>query len=179
MPIVCGNCGSENRSNAKFCIGCAGRLPGFAPSGAAALQPEGNRPRRTSSQPVLPPVLEPSFAAGVRAPEMRRGVPSEMSSAGGTITSFWLNLGLVSLTMIIAFVAWCVYVLHHGTDRDSSNPIHGFEHRSPGIPGGSAGSRFGVWIAAEDPDRIRDRSIEQERTAGKAHVPARQAGSAR
>lgn len=115
MPIVCGNCGSENRSNAKFCIGCAGRLPGFAPSGAAALQQEVNRPGRTSSQPVPPPVLEPSFAAAWRAPETRRGVPSEAPSAEGAITSFWLNLGLVSLTMIIAFVAWCVYVLHHGT----------------------------------------------------------------
>jgi len=115
MPIVCGNCGSENRSNAKFCIGCAGRLPGFAPSGAAALQPEETRPGRTASQPVLPPVLEPSFAAGSRAPETRRGVPSEAPSSEGAITSFWLNLGLVSLTMIIAFVAWCVYVLHHGT----------------------------------------------------------------
>lgn len=98
MPIVCGICGSENRSSAKFCIGCAGRLPGFSPSGTAALKPEGIP---VSSQP------QPTFSA--RAPK------PDASPSGSTVTSFWLHLGLVGLTMIIGFVAWCVYVLHHGT----------------------------------------------------------------
>jgi hypothetical protein len=105
MPIVCGICGSENRSNAKFCIGCAGRLPGFAPSGTVALKPErvpvASQPQPAFSQP------QPAFSA--RAPE------SDPSPSGSTSTSFWLHLGLVGLTMIIGFVAWIVYVLHHGT----------------------------------------------------------------
>lgn len=96
MPIVCGICGSENRSNAKFCIGCAGRLPGFAPSGTMALKADG-----------APFSAQPAFSARAPGPDV--------TFSGSTPTSFWLHLGLVGLTMIIAFVAWCVYVLHHGT----------------------------------------------------------------
>src|SRR5436190_17535346 len=96
MPIVCGNCGSENRSGAKFCIGCAGRLPGFAPAGTMALKPERVVP---SSQSM--------FSA--------RASDADEAPSASTVSSFWLHLGLVGLTMIIAFVAWCVYVLHHGT----------------------------------------------------------------
>ena len=90
MPIFCGACGVENRPNAKFCIGCACRLPGVAPAGM------------------------PMTGAGPSsAPEHTPRVDVVASGAGAT--SFWLHLGLVGLTMIIAFVAWCVYVLQHGT----------------------------------------------------------------
>ena len=38
MTNVCERCGQNNRANAMFCIGCAGKLPNFAPSGPSALQ---------------------------------------------------------------------------------------------------------------------------------------------
>lgn len=38
--------------------------------------------------------------------------PIAASRPEASPTSFWLHLGLVGLTMVIAFVAWCIYVLH-------------------------------------------------------------------
>jgi hypothetical protein len=86
-PLICGNCGTPNRANAKFCIGCAGRLPGLAPAG-------GIPPR----MPAATPTLDRERPIAASRPE-----PSS--------TSFWLHLGLVGLTMIFTFVAWCIYVL--------------------------------------------------------------------
>ncbi|MBO9648554.1 MAG: hypothetical protein J7605_08580 [Variovorax sp.] len=86
-PLVCGNCGTPNRANAKFCIGCAGRLPGLAPAGGVAAQ--------------IPAMQS-----------LERERPIAASRPEASPTSFWLHLGLVGLTMVIAFVAWCIYVLH-------------------------------------------------------------------
>ncbi|SEB17283.1 zinc ribbon domain-containing protein [Variovorax sp. YR216] len=86
-PLVCGNCGTPNRANAKFCIGCAGRLPGLAPAGGVAAQ--------------IPAMQV-----------FERERPIAASRPEASPTSFWLHLGLVGLTMIFAFVAWCIYVLH-------------------------------------------------------------------
>jgi len=83
--LVCGNCGTPNRANAKFCIGCAGRLPGLAPAGSV-----------------------PAPLPGMQAFERER--PIAATRAEVPSTSFWLHLGLVGLTMIFTFVAWCVYV---------------------------------------------------------------------
>ena len=38
MPVDCPACGTRNRGNAMFCSGCAGQLPGFAPSGPSELE---------------------------------------------------------------------------------------------------------------------------------------------
>ena len=38
MSNVCDHCGQSNRPTAMFCIGCTGKLPGFAPSGPSALE---------------------------------------------------------------------------------------------------------------------------------------------
>ncbi|MBO9514207.1 MAG: zinc ribbon domain-containing protein, partial [Variovorax sp.] len=88
-PLVCGNCGTPNRANAKFCIGCAGRLPGLAPAGA---------------------MVPPNLAAP--AIDRRERTPSAPAAHNAPSSSFWLHLGLVGLTMVLAFVAWCIYVLH-------------------------------------------------------------------
>ncbi|WP_431275784.1 zinc ribbon domain-containing protein [Variovorax ureilyticus] len=84
-PLICGNCGTPNRANAKFCIGCAGRLPGLAPAGGI-------------------PARMPAMQA------LERDRPIAASRPEASSTSFWLHLGLVGLTMILAFVAWCIYV---------------------------------------------------------------------
>ncbi|MEJ8812437.1 hypothetical protein WKW77_15235 [Variovorax ureilyticus] len=89
-PLVCGNCGTPNRANAKFCIGCAGRLPGLAPAGGVHAQ--------------IAPMQD-----------FERERPMAASRPEPAPTSFWLHLGLVGLTMVFAFVAWCVYVLHGRT----------------------------------------------------------------
>ena len=34
----CDHCGTANRSGANFCVGCAARLPGFAPTGPSGLE---------------------------------------------------------------------------------------------------------------------------------------------
>ena len=39
MSVVCERCGTSNRDNAMFCIGCAGRLPAFQPSARNASEP--------------------------------------------------------------------------------------------------------------------------------------------
>ena len=100
--LVCGNCGTPNRANAKFCIGCAGRLPGLAPAGTV-----------------------PAHMPAMQAFEHDRPIPA--SRPEPSPTSFWLHLSLVGLTMIFAFVAWCVYVLHGRTapwsQREQTPPV--------------------------------------------------------
>jgi hypothetical protein len=88
-PLVCANCGTPNRPNAKFCIGCAGRLPGVAPAGAM--------PAHAPAEPPLDPYAD-------REPPMAAAAASRMP--------FWLHPALVVFTMFLAFVVWCLYVLH-------------------------------------------------------------------
>ena len=38
MTASCEHCGTTNRANANFCIGCAAQLPGFVPTGPSALE---------------------------------------------------------------------------------------------------------------------------------------------
>jgi hypothetical protein len=87
-PVVCANCGTPNRASAKFCIGCAGRLPGVAPAGAMP--------------PHAPPELPVDPYADREPPRAAAAAPMP----------FWLHPGLVVVTMILAFVIWCLYVLH-------------------------------------------------------------------
>ena len=47
MTVICETCKTANRDKAKFCIGCAGKLPAFAATGPAALAtPEAMRRQR-------------------------------------------------------------------------------------------------------------------------------------
>lgn len=96
MPVVCGICGSSNRSNAKFCSGCASRLPGFAPSGPAALDaPMAFRPPpRVQKREKNPPNPETS------------SVPLLPAETAG----FWLKVGCLVVAMGIGFTAWFLYV---------------------------------------------------------------------
>ncbi len=47
MTVICENCQTANRDKAKFCIGCAGKLPAFSATGPAAVaSPEHMRSQR-------------------------------------------------------------------------------------------------------------------------------------
>ena len=59
MSVVCTACHTENRDHAMFCHGCAGKLPGFAATGPAAL--DIMRPLRLARTPEA--------AAGLRGKE--------------------------------------------------------------------------------------------------------------
>lgn len=91
MSNVCERCGQGNRATAMFCIGCTGKLPGFAPSGPSVL--EGmkmpSRPARSvASGP--PDGGEPLL-------------PSETQS-------FWLLLGALAVLMMLGFMGWFLHV---------------------------------------------------------------------
>lgn len=87
MTVVCDACKTENRDTAMFCRGCAGKLPGFAATGPAAL-------------------------AALGAPTSARQRPG--ATGGGPapveLTRIWFGLGLLFALMAIAFTGWYAYV---------------------------------------------------------------------
>jgi hypothetical protein len=99
MSVVCDACGSSNRATAMFCIGCAGRLPGFVPSGPSALEAMKAAPRfrHRPVQSVPAPVL-----------------PAETRA-------FWLRLGGLGAAMVIGFTGWYLYV----TDKEAAPLLAG------------------------------------------------------
>lgn len=92
--VICAACGHPNRPTAMFCIGCAGRLPGFVATGPSALE--------------TARVLRPRHGAPMQSHAPSPVLPSETGS-------FWLRLGLLVLAMVIAFVGWYVYVTRRAT----------------------------------------------------------------
>ena len=95
MPVVCGVCGSSNRSSAKFCSGCANRLPGFTPSGPSALD---------AQMALRPPSHVP--ARGSQARTKGSSVPLLPAETAG----FWLRVGCLIVAMGVAFTLWFLYV---------------------------------------------------------------------
>ncbi|MDM0014819.1 hypothetical protein QTH87_20415 [Variovorax sp. J22P168] len=94
MPVVCESCGKDNRSSAMFCIGCTGRLPGFAPTGPSALEAMRSLrvPRRT-----------PADGAG------QKGGMGAAAFFGEAI-AFWFGLAVLAAVVIAGFTSWYVYV---------------------------------------------------------------------
>jgi hypothetical protein len=92
MSMVCDACGSPNRATAMFCIGCAGRLPGFVASGPSAL--------------------EAMDTAGAE----RRSNGSAERKAAIHASVFWQRLVLLGLVLIIGFTGWYLYRALKGTD---------------------------------------------------------------
>jgi hypothetical protein len=82
-----------------FCIGCAGRLPGFVPSGPSALEAMKATPR-----------LRPPPVQNLPAPVL----PAETRA-------FWLRLGGVGAAMAIGFTGWYLYV----TDKEAAPLLAG------------------------------------------------------
>jgi hypothetical protein len=106
MPVVCGACGSENRENAKFCIGCASRLPGFVATGPSALETINHAHPR----------------APVRSARVwRRDDPLALLPA--ETAGFWLRLALLGLAMGMAFIGWYLYVTRQFTEPSLLNQI--------------------------------------------------------
>jgi hypothetical protein len=58
----CAHCGTANRSSANFCVGCAARLPGFAPTGPSGLELLRDKGRASSAvqKPAQPPKQDSS-----------------------------------------------------------------------------------------------------------------------
>ena len=89
MPVVCDQCGTKNRDSAKFCMGCAAKLPAFTATGPSALQSMKSlrgssvpRPRDTSTPGQLP--IE--------------------------TRAFWVRFAVLSVLVTTAFVSWYAYV---------------------------------------------------------------------
>lgn len=93
MAVVCAACKTENRDNAKFCHGCAGKLPAFAATGPSALE---------TMKTWRPPNSQAS-AAGRLARESPALLPGETAA-------FWVRVGLMVLACGIALVGWHAYV---------------------------------------------------------------------
>jgi hypothetical protein len=91
MSVVCAVCHTENRDNAMFCHGCAGRLPAFSATGPSALAAMGVK--RSAGSPDR----ERSPAAG------RVVLPTEMPSV-------WMRVGLLVFVVLLGFVGWTAYV---------------------------------------------------------------------
>ena len=87
MTVVCDACKTENRDNAMFCRGCAGKLPGFAATGPAALG--ASKPPAASARP---------------------GGASARATAAVEFPRIWLGLGLLFVVLAIAFTGWYAYV---------------------------------------------------------------------
>lgn len=106
MPVLCGACGSENRENAKFCIGCARRLPGFVATGPSALE------TLNQAHPRAP-------ARSARV--WRRDDPLALLPA--ETAGFWLRLALLGLAMGIGFIGWYLYVTRQLADPPFLNQV--------------------------------------------------------
>ncbi len=113
MQVVCDQCGTENRESAKFCKGCAAKLPSFAATGPSALQ--SMKALRTPHAPPSPDAPTPGL------------LPIETRA-------FWIRFAVLSVVITTAFVSWYAYVT-----RKVPNPASaGSVVAAPGIAGGTA-----------------------------------------
>jgi hypothetical protein len=101
MPVVCDQCGTENRESAKFCKGCAAKLPSFAATGPSALQ--SMKALRTPRAPPPP---------GAPTPGM---LPIETRA-------FWIRFAVLSVVITTAFVSWYAYVTRKVPNPPSGPP---------------------------------------------------------
>ena len=92
--VDCASCGRANRIGAMFCIGCAGRLPGFVASGPSALE-------------IMRALRLSSLARSKNAP---RGGTAYGFVVPAENVAFWVRLLLLGLAMTVGFTAWCLYV---------------------------------------------------------------------
>ena len=109
MSVVCRTCGSRNRDKAMFCSGCAGRLPGFMPTGPSALDAV-----KTSRAAPISPFDAPM--SPLDAPFSRPRAAS-LALLPAETAAFWLRLGLSALAMSVVFIGWYLYVT-----RDVAEP---------------------------------------------------------
>ncbi|MDM0033393.1 hypothetical protein QTI33_14755 [Variovorax sp. J22P271] len=95
MSVVCNVCGNANRAKAKYCVGCAHPLPGFTPTGPAALD-------------AVMAIRPAADAAPHDAEGGRHGAAVPVLPAD--TAAFWLKAGCVGLAMGVGFAAWCFHV---------------------------------------------------------------------
>jgi hypothetical protein len=92
MPVICAVCNTENRDAAKFCHGCARKLPAFAATGPSLL--DSIRPRKSGTT---------LSSAGTAEGSGRILLSAEMRK-------FWIYIGLVLLAVALGFFGWFAYV---------------------------------------------------------------------
>ena len=102
MPVVCDQCGTENRESAKFCKGCAAKLPAFAATGPSALQSM----KALGSRPLAPPSPE-APTPGMLPIETR---------------AFWVRFAVLSVLITTAFVSWYAYVTRKVPSKPPAGP---------------------------------------------------------
>lgn len=101
MPVVCDQCGTGNRESAKFCKGCAAKLPSFAATGPSALQ--SMKALRTPHAPPPPDAPTPGM------------LPIETRA-------FWIRFAVLSVVITTAFVSWYAYVTRKVPNPPSGPP---------------------------------------------------------
>lgn len=105
MSAVCDACGTSNRPAAMFCIGCAGRLPGFVPSGRSALE----------AMAALPPRSDTAQRDGT-ARRDGLALPAEPLAV-------WFRLGVLGLAVMIGFTSWYLYIAREASSTSASTAI--------------------------------------------------------
>ena len=151
MPVICADCQTENRDAAKFCHGCARKLPGFAATGPSLLDGLGSK-------------RAPGAAAGHRFGAAAQNAPRE----------FWLGLGAVMLAVAVGFGGWFGYVTRKVPAPASRRGAAG--RRAAGTAAAGRGaSAAGAGAARLVARRRRSRS---DREAARAAIRGRRCASA-
>jgi len=99
MPVICATCRTENRDNAMFCRGCAGKLPAFAPTGPAVLQ--------ATTSLLREPAPDPAPAAAFDATPGNSPRPSKLGRA-----RWWTEASVVLATTLVAAVVGILFTSH-------------------------------------------------------------------
>lgn len=113
MPVVCDQCGTENRESAKFCRGCAAKLPAFSATGPSALE----------SMKMLPSAPAP-LPPGTPTPGM---LPIETRA-------FWVRFAVLSVVITTAFVSWYAYVTRKVPPGPAPRPPAAVMAAAPAAP---------------------------------------------
>jgi|UPI000481CC36 hypothetical protein len=151
MPVICAVCNTENRDAAKFCHGCARKLPGFAATGPSLL---------ASIRPGSPGA---AFQDGdapdgpgriMLSPEMRR---------------FWIYIGLLILAAAIGFFGWFAYVTRKVPSRPPE--VAKILPPQPASPAPPAVTNAMPSKTTEVPNRIDPVPLGKSLAAGEIEVP--------
>ena len=169
MSQVCSTCQAVNRDSAKFCHGCAGRLPGFTASGSSAL--EAMRPLR------LPP---DSAAPGAGPPP--QGLLQVQSRA------FWLRLALMALAITLGLVGWYAYVTRPvkplmpvaaQATRASAPPAAAVTSGAPPAAAVTSDAPLAAAAATRTEDAVRADAAPAKSDASAASLPPARAATGR
>lgn len=113
MSNVCERCGKSNRDNAMFCIGCAGKLPGFVASGPSALE-KVYATRKRGTDVGLSTQAGPGDVPHREPPVLSR--------------SSWLLMGLLFAAVVIGSLTWLLQAVDPGVSAPGVQARIAVEH---------------------------------------------------